>query len=320
MTAPACSDQEFIQTWRDLQSASKVADAIGVKVRNVCYRRKNIEKKYGLVLPVSGDRTTAYNTIEVSWNRAVIRYRVKDGVILIGSDAHIWPGPLNTVQKAFIKFAKTLKPKALVANGDFFDGASISRHPSIGWEKKPTVQQELEAVQAYVAALEKAAPGADRFWTAGNHDLRFESRLAAMAPEYRGVHGIHLKDHFPRWKPCWRIDVNDDLVIRHRELGGEHADFNNVVKGGKSIVTGHDHRLGSTPYVNYAGLKYGIRTGMMADSAQDEQFVHYLEAKEPNWHSGFVVLTFREGRLMEPEVVRKWGENAVQFRGEVISV
>lgn len=319
MPIPACDDQSFIRLVRELQSTAAVAKHLGIVTGAVRLRKRRLEKKYGILLP-QFDNRPSYNTVEVSWNKAVIQYRIKDGVVLIGSDAHIWPGPLNTAQRAFIHFAKTLKPKAIIANGDFFDGASISRHPSIGWEKKPSVIDELGAVQKYVEAIQKAAPGANKFWTAGNHDLRFESRLAAVAPEYRGVEGIHLKDHFPSWKPCWRIDINDDVIVRHRELGGEHADFNNVVKSGKSIVTGHDHRIGVTPWTDYTGTRYGVRCGMMADSPQDEQFVHYLEGKAPNWVSGFVVLTFVNGKLLYPQVVTKHDETHVDFAGKLIAV
>ena len=39
-----------------------------------------------------------------------------------------------------------------------------------------------------------------------------------------------------------------------------------------------------------------------------------------NWRSGFAVLTFRDGRLLWPELVARVDEEHVQFRGEVIEV
>lgn len=39
-----------------------------------------------------------------------------------------------------------------------------------------------------------------------------------------------------------------------------------------------------------------------------------------NWVSGFAVLKFRDGRLMQPELVSVWDEKSVQFRGELIRV
>jgi hypothetical protein len=74
------------------------------------------------------------------------------------------------------------------------------------------------------------------------------------------------------------------------------------------------------PWRNYRGLHYGVRCGFMCDSAQDPQFVHYLEGREPNWHPAFVKLTFVNGLLLMPELVTRIDDTHVQFRGEVIEV
>jgi hypothetical protein len=52
------------------------------------------------------------------------------------------------------------------------------------------------------------------------------------------------------------------------------------------------------------------------------QFEDYLEANPTNWRSGFVVLTFRDGRLLWPEVVHVIDEDAgrVEFRGQIVEV
>jgi hypothetical protein len=282
-------------------------------------RRRTIEAKRGIVLPVL-DHRQIYNTAEVSHNNAVYRLRVDDGQVLIGSDIHVWPGVRTTMQRAFIQFAAKLKPAAVIVNGDVFDGASISRFPSIGWETKPSVRQELEAVSDFLGDLTVAAGAARRIWPLGNHDARFESRIAANMPEFAGVKGMHLKDHLPGWEPCWRCDINDDVVVKHRGVGGEHADWNNALKGGKTMVTGHDHRTGVVPYRDYTGLRWGVRCGYMGESQLDGQFVNYMEAAEPNWHPAFVVLTFRNGRLLWPELVTKHDDTSVEWRGTVVTV
>ena len=48
----------------------------------------------------------------------------------------------------------------VIANGDVLDGATISRHPRIGWESRPTVQQEIEAMCLRMREVELAASGA----------------------------------------------------------------------------------------------------------------------------------------------------------------
>lgn len=312
------SDADFIAIWKRLQSPLAVSQETGIGIRNINFRRRKLEAKYSIVLPINDPRAI-YNTAGVE-NKAIYRLGIQDGSVLIGSDIHVWPGERTTMQRAFVEFAKRLKPSAVICNGDVFDGASISRHARIGWEHQPTVKQELEAVSDFLGDLVIAAGTAKRIWTLGNHDARFESRLAAVAPEFAGVKGIHLRDHFEQWTPCWRCDINDNVVVKHRGVGGEHADWNNAIKSGRTMVTGHDHRAGVVPYHDYNGIRWGVRCGYMAESAQDDQFIHYMEASQPNWHPAFAVLTFHSGRLLQPEICWKFDEGVVQFRGELITV
>lgn len=149
--------------------------------------------------------------------------------------------------------------------------------------------------------------------------MRFETRLATQAPEFAKVHGVHLKDHFDLWRPAWSCWINDDVVVKHRYKGGIHATHNNTVTAGKHIVTGHLHSAKVTPWTDLNGTRYGVDTGCMAD-IYAPQFTDYLEDGPRNWRSAFALLTFRGGRLMQPELVLAWDENHVEFRGEVIKV
>lgn len=322
--ASRVSDQEFIALWRELLGATAVAQRLGVTARAATARRRRIESRHGVVLPVD-DHRPAYRKMDVTIKRhaAVIDIQIDDGVVLVGSDFHIWPGEWTTMQKAFIHLCRELKPAAVVANGDICDLPGISRFAALSWNdmrRKPSVKEELSAVADYLGEVVAASSGAQHIWCFGNHDQRFEMRLASAAPEFEGVPGMSLKDHFPLWRPCWRVDVNDNVTIRHRELGGEHADYRNVLTQGRTMVTGHDHRTGVVPYRSYSGTHYGVRCGYMADAASDPQFVEYLEAREPNWHPGFCVLTFRAGRLLYPELCLKVDDDLVQFRGQLIEL
>ncbi len=313
------TEEVFVAAYKELQSQSAVANRLGISVQATHNWRKRLEAK-SIVLPQFDERPK-YARAEIDNSRAVYKLSVPDGKVLIGSDIHVWPGRRTTMQRAFITFAKRLKPAAVIVNGDVFDGATISRHPSIGWESKPTVKQELEAVQDFLGELTIASGKAKRSWPAGNHDLRFESKVAAMLPEFKGVQGIHLRDHLPGWEPCWRCDINDDVIVKHRGKGGEHADWNNTLNAGRTIITGHDHRTGVTPFRDYNGIRWGVRCGYMGEGPLDAQFVHYMEASEAvNWHPAFVVLTFKGGRLLWPELVTKHDDESVEWRGEVIAV
>lgn len=246
---------------------------------------------------------------------------LKSGTVLVGSDAHNWPGKPTTAHRAFVKFAADMKPEIIILNGDVIDAATISRHPPIGWEKFPTVKEELEVSKVRTRDIEKAAPGSRLIWTLGNHDARFETRLATVAPEYKGIVGVHLRDHFPAWEPAWSVDIGGKhgVMIKHRFKGGLNAAKNNAVWSGKSVVTGHLHRLGVSAVTDYSGTRWGVEGGMLGDP-NSLAFKGYTEDNPLDWQQGFVVLTFHKGRLMWPETVHVVSPGVVEFRGSLIKV
>lgn len=295
---------------------TKMAKVIGCSTRAIQNRRLAIESRTGQKLVIKDTRKRDVPLSEVPGR---LLFEVENGVVLIGSDAHFWPDRISTAHRAFVKFCKELKPKIVVMNGDMVDGASISRHPPIGWEDRPSVIQEIETTQDRLDEIARAAGKAVKVWPLGNHDARFESRLAAVAPEYANVAGIHLKDHFPMWQGCWSAWINDDVVVKHRFKGGIHATHNNTMWAGKTIVTGHLHSLKVTPLTDYNGTRWGVDTGTMADPF-GPQFNDYCEDSPRNWRSGFIVLTFHKSRLLWPEVVHVIGEGEIEFQGRVFSV
>jgi hypothetical protein len=222
--------------------------------------------------------------------------------------------------RAFLKFCKDYRPALVIMNGDVLDFPQISRHPPIGHNKLPDLAAEIEAAQEQLFEIEKSTPRSCKLvWTLGNHDSRFETRLATVAPEYAKLHGHSLKDHFPAWSACWRADINQDVVVKHRFKGGDHAPFNNTVKSGKTTITGHLHSQKIIPFTDYTGTRYGVDTGCMADPLA-RAFVDYTEAAPLNWRSGFAVLTFKDGKLLPPELVTVWDEKAITFRGQIVRV
>lgn len=316
MVAKRCDDATFVELFETI-GPNELARRLDINPASLFKRRVNLERKLGRQI-VAPDkmRSTRVAAAHPPWHQI----HIPDGVVLIGSDAHYWPDQISTAHKAFVKFCQRMKPKAVIMNGDVFDGARVSRHPPIGWEQRPSVIEELEACKARLAEIRKAAKTSDHFiWTLGNHDGRFETRLATVASEYARVHGFHLKDHFPDWTPTWLALINDNTVVKHRYKGGKHAGMNNTLWSGKHIFTGHDHMGKAYPLADYRGLRWGGHCGTLADP-YGPQFVDYCEGNPVDWHSGFPVLTYRGGELLEPEYVRVWSPNVVAFRGELIEV
>lgn len=311
MAKPSCDETRFIELF-ETKGAKETSRIVGTTERNVYERRARIERRLGRAIqPPSQLIPKAEHPQRVCLD-------IPDGIAVVASDGHYWPGRISTAHRAFVKFCKEHKPKAVIFNGDAFDGANISRHPPINWEQRPTVQQEIETVQERLGEIEKAAFKAEKVWTLGNHDGRFESCIALRAPEYANVHGVHLKDHFPAWRGAWSCWINDSVVIKHRFKGGIHATHNATLWAGKTIITGHLHSLKVTPFNDYNGVRWGVDTGCIADP--DGPQFDYNEDNPRNHRSGFIVLTFKGGRLLWPEIVSVFDNDHVEFRGQVIRV
>lgn len=314
MPAPKCSDEEFIRVWRAQKSSPRVASVLGTNSSNVVRRRRAIERRYGITL----ETEDAYNRSSFQSKPSCESRQnvdILNGTVLIGSDAHYWPGEPTVAHEAFVRLCRKLKPIGVILNGDIFDGARISRHERIGWEVLPGVMDELKAVKTRLGEIERAAPKAWKKRTRGNHCLRFEKYLAMHAQEFRDVAGFKMRDHIPAWDESWSIWINDDVIVKHRYHNGIHGAYNNALKGGKSIATGHLHSLKVTPWTDFNGTRYGIDTGTLSDP-WGPQF-EYMEDGARNWRSGFAVLTFIDGKLIPPELCEVMN-GVAYFRGAAV--
>jgi hypothetical protein len=318
-----CSDAEFIQLWGQLQSATRMAEHLNIHNRAVHLRRRYIEKTYNLTLNAKDHRGDMYNKNRPKSFSPLkqIDLGILDGTVIVFSDAHFIPGQRTTAFKGLLYAIETLKPKAVICNGDAFDGASISRH-DVTDQPQTSVIQELKACQGALGEIEEAAKAARHnvklIFTWGNHDIRFGNRLAQHAPQFKEVQGFKLTDHIPNWDFCWAVWPTEDVIIKHRYKGGVHATHNNTVNAGVSVVTGHLHSLKVTPFSDYNGCRYGVDTGTLAET-DGPQFT-YAELNPSNHRSGFAVLNFHNGKMLWPQLASKFDEDLIDFRGQVIDV
>ena len=317
MASAKCSDQDFINLFKT-HGAAETARILGMTERSVYQRRSRIEEAMGEQI-----QAPTKNSRWASKYPKRLPLTIENGSVLIGSDCHYWPDIVTASHRGFVELCKRLDPEIVILNGDAFDAARASRHPRIGWEETPTLKQEREAVLDRTHEIIKASPKAKHAWTIGNHDMRYESKLSANVPEVEGLPNTTLSDLFPLWDFAISIWINSSVVVKHRFKGGIHATHNNTLYAGKTIVTGHLHSLKVTPFSDYNGTRWGVDTGTMADPASNTeggpQF-HYNEDNPQNHRSGFIVLTFRNGELLWPEICHAVDENHVSFRGELIKV
>jgi len=316
MGVPKISDAEFLELWEAHRSIAKIAKITGMAERNLHERRRKIEGRHGVqLIAQKNDVTTALGNISLG---------LENGTVIVFSDAHFQLGRRTTAFKALLWLIEELKPKVVINNGDSFDGASVSRHSPNGWEDTPSVIQELNACTIALRDIQEAAGDAKLIWCAGNHDLRFGSRLAQAAPQYKDVFGFKLDQHFPDWRHCMSCLVTDNLMVKHRWKNSVHSTHVHAQQSGLSFVTGHLHSLKVTGWTDMVSTKWGVDTGTIAEPWGD-QFA-YSENNPRNHRSGFAVLTIVDGHLLMPELLfvsdlsRDCGEHLVEWRGELWDV
>jgi hypothetical protein len=310
MAGKSCSDEEFNRLFTQ-HGATETARILGVLERSVYKRRAN-----------SFPTIAAPSKISVKY-AGRLPLELRNGTALIGSDLHIWPGQESTCLRAFKKFIKDIQPNAVILNGDVMDFPRISRHPQ-NWESAPDPQEEIEAAQDHLNDMVKSCKrGSDKFWTLGNHDARWESTFANQTPQMRGVKGVHLSDHFSSWQKAMSVFINENVdggatMVKHRFKSGQGAPRANTLNAGVHMVTGHLHSQKVIPVSDYRGDRYGVDTGCIAD--KEHRAFGYAEDAPLDWRSGFAVLTYKDGKLLYPELVTKWSDESVQWRGKIIKV
>ena len=316
MAKSSVTEDEFIEIWNRLGSASLVAKEVGISLRQAQERRRSIENRRAISLEAFNDQR--FYKILHSEDKIRSIANIK-GPVIVFSDAHFMPNESSVAFEALIKVIKRIKPAMIVANGDILDGSTISKYGPEGWQTKPTLKQELESVQYHMDAIVKACKGLEVILhrTIGNHDIRFEKRLAGLVPEYKDISGTKLSDHIPEWSVSWSVLVNENTMIKHRlQHSGVHSSYNNVLKSGLSTCSGHTHLLEVKGWGDYKGRRWGVSTGMLADPKS--QAFDYIEDNPVPWCSGFAILSYdNTGRLLPPELAEVI-DGVAYFRGSSI--
>ena len=312
MPTPKCSDAEFIALFEE-HGARRAAELLGNNERSVYSRRRALELalKRRIRQKQRGPNKTYSNIPE---HPGRLHHDIKDGQLLLGTDSHYIPGVVTDAHRAFVRLAAEIKPAVIVKNGDELDFSAISRFMPIGWENRPQIVNEIEWASERLEEIRNASKNSRFYWPLGNHDARYETRLATQVPEYAKVRGMHLKDHFLGWSPCWALWINGDTVIKHRFKGGITAARHNTMLAGKHVFTGHTHRMQTYFFADYNGTRFGMECGTMADP-YGRQFTDYTEDNPREWIQGFVLLTFHKGRLLPPEPIICPGDGTYLFQG-----
>ena len=309
-------DADFIAAWNKYGSPKQVSDFLGMDVRKVYrIRAKLVDQGYSLPT-ITENSQTIYFTPDVAaatkWERRR-NIEIKNGYVIVFSDPHFYPDHNHIAQEALLKLIKELKPHAVLCGGDALDGTQIGRHdPTRGWHQPISLREQLECVCESMTAIKKASKGAITLMTMGNHDARLSRYLAMNAPASEGLPGTKLEDYIPSWALSWTVEINQNTILRHRNLGGMlHLQ---AQKAGCNFIHGHLHKLGCAITPQYHGFKYSIDAGSLADPKSDA--FDYAEDGVP-FVQGFAVLRFENHQLLMPEFC--YVQNgAAYFRGKIV--
>lgn len=236
MAVPAVSDAEWVAIWEKVgRSPARMSEALGVPVRIIYRRRRSIEKRGTDLTSVPANVGASRISAQISRGYEKRRgIEVANGCIVVFSDAHWWPGRAVTpANAAMFKVIKSLRPVAVIANGDVLDAPQISRHDPDGWQNLPTLVDELDEIKRRMGEIAAVSRGALLLRTIGNHDLRFDRRLATRVPDFKHLAGMRLSDHLPAWSESWAIEINGAVIVKHRWHNGIHGSYNNVLKGSR---------------------------------------------------------------------------------------
>ena len=110
---PGVSDADFVAAWNKAGgSPVLVARMLGIKERGVYARRERMEKR-GVVLstvPSAPGGTHCYPAPARNYEQRA-KVELRDGVAVVFSDAHWWPGvPLTVAHGALLRLLRTIKP------------------------------------------------------------------------------------------------------------------------------------------------------------------------------------------------------------------
>lgn len=312
------SAKEFVDAWATCGgSPAAVARATGLSIRNVYARRASLEKLGGITLPTSEARgvDTPYSPPAHFERRR--RFDVTDGIVIVFSDPHWLPDHSTVGQDALETLIGRLKPELIICGGDALNGDTISRFdPTRGHHKRFSLREELDCMVQHFAAIQRVSRKARFAMCLGNHDLRLSRYIAVHAQYALDLPYTRLEDWIPSWPLSWAIELNPNTpgmtVVRHRNQPGMlHLQ---AAKAGVHYCHGHLHKIGVHRQPTFAGVRYSCDVGSLADPASDA--FDYNEGG-PDHCQGFCVLTFKNGKLLPPEVCEVV-DGVAYFRGSPV--
>lgn len=218
---------------------------------------------------------------------------------------------------ALQRFVEDYQPDALAHVGDGLDAPEPSRwNKGRAGEYAPTLQKSLDDFFMVLSGFRDALGDKPFHFKMGNHDERIETYVKQYAPaldslealkfeELAGLNVLEIETH------RGLFDIAPGWVVAH----GHEANLNRVPgstamglarKIGKSVVTGHTHRVGLQHETTGYNAKVRTIFGMEVGHAMAIKDAAYLKYGGANWLQGFGIL-HTDGRNTWPQIVTVQG-------------
>jgi len=220
---------------------------------------------------------------------------------------------------------KTRQLKCIVANGDIMDMSILSSFAKFHTEIRPkerTVQKEIYDSQAQINRIQKIIDKAKypikQLATFGNHETRLSKVAMSWGRAFEDLEAFKISNLFPDWEWAMSHLIDDTVMVKHRMRGGIHTSYQNSMRAGIHIVTGHTHQLNYRTFNTYSTSSMSIQTGHLSES-----YHPYLEDNIANdWNNGFAVITIDpKEKTVHPELVQVSNlHRSAFFRGKKYTV
>lgn len=244
--------------------------------------------------------------------------------IVILSDLQV-PYHDKQAVKAVTSFVKDYQPDELLCVGDEADSPEVSRwNKSTAGEYAGTLQRGLDATRNVLRGFREAVGDGVPFTIhRSNHTDRIKTYVERYAPGLSGLRALdyptlvgydELDINFnPRPKeiaPGW-VMVHGDEAGMNRTSGGTALGI--ARKIGKSVISGHTHKLGlqhEHTYLNGSstGRLFGLEVGHLMDLREASKM--YLKLGTANWQQGFGILYVDKDKVY-PSVIPLMGKSFV---------
>ena len=211
-------------------------------------------------------------------------------------DAHI-PCEDPRAYELALDILQDIKVDCLILGGDWSDFYSLNQY-GVSPDVQFNLEEERYAVRKRLREMRKAFKDVEIIYLQGNHEYRLERFVDKYAPQFFNMittdKFFNLGEFDIKYIPYGHDQKHNvlgtPLIARHEPLSCSlHCAYQTVIKGARSMIFGHTHRIQSVILKNIDGqhLK-GTSCGCLLDF--DSPVFKYRKGVD-SWAHGFNIIT-----------------------------